>query len=115
MFEGLILPKKVRVYLYPVALAAIALLVSYGVLAEAEAALWGSLVAAVLGLGVAQNHIVEGEAVKSEKAAKKGTQEYPENTGEDATPLSEEESVVPLDEGYPYTGEHNDYYPYGRR
>lgn len=50
-------PPGVRTYLYPVALAVIALLTGYGVLSGDEAALWGALAAAVLSLPVASVNV----------------------------------------------------------
>lgn len=44
------LPEHQRAYIYRIVLAAIPLLVLYGLLSEAEAAEWGYLVAAILGV-----------------------------------------------------------------
>lgn len=48
-----LIPASVRDWLYPISLAVIALLGSYGVIESSQTALWGSLAASLLGVGTA--------------------------------------------------------------
>lgn len=48
-----VIPPRWRDWLYPIALAALALLGGYGVIEGEKVALWAALIAAVLGLGTA--------------------------------------------------------------
>lgn len=48
-----LVPASVRDWLYPISLAVIALLGSYGVVESNQIALWGSLAASILGVGTA--------------------------------------------------------------
>lgn len=48
-----VIPARLRAYLYPVLLAALPLLVAFGVITEDAAPLWAALVAALLGVGTA--------------------------------------------------------------
>ena len=48
-----VIPPKIRDWLYPVALAVLALLGGYGIIADEMIPLWGALAAAIFGLGTA--------------------------------------------------------------
>jgi lysylphosphatidylglycerol synthetase-like protein (DUF2156 family) len=46
-----------RAWVYNVALAAVPVLVAYGLVSEVEAAVWLGLISAVLGLGLARKNV----------------------------------------------------------
>lgn len=48
-----VIPPRWRNYLYPIALAALALLGSYGIIEGEQIAAWAALAAGVLGMGTA--------------------------------------------------------------
>ena len=73
--KEVIVSEKFRKWLYPVAIAVIALLVTYGVLTETDAAVWAALVAAVLGLGTAGTHIADDEDIVARKERKHAEQD----------------------------------------
>lgn len=56
-FDGSVLTAARRRRLYEVALAAVPLLVFYGVASEQEVALWIAVLASVLGTSVARGHV----------------------------------------------------------
>ncbi|MGC0144770.1 phage holin [Pseudactinotalea sp. Z1732] len=72
-----LIPARVRDWLYPVALAALAVAGGYGLLSESEIALWGALVAALLGLGTATAYRPHKtvEPLQAEVAVAKGVHE----------------------------------------
>jgi hypothetical protein len=53
MNKNSVIPAHIRDWLYPIALAVLALLGGYGLIADQMVSLWAALIAAIFGLGTA--------------------------------------------------------------
>ena len=77
-----VIPARLRDYLYPVTLAALALAGGYGIIAEEQIALWGALAAALLGTATATAYRPRKtvEPLQAEVAVAKGAAEARRHT-----------------------------------